>query len=361
MTRALIIDAGGKLWGSERALLDLIDVLSAIEIAVCCPPRMPLTSELERKRIRTLPYYIYELHEKSKIRRLQAAGGVIRACVEFRPDVIYLNQCGSYKVALPAATILNLPIVAHIRIFEDAAYLAMQNPNPCRLRGIIAISSAVEKEIRRFHELDSIQCHMVYDGYARAVFADNNNIRTPACNRIACVGRIAPIKGQDILINALSVLTDLGKAGECMFVGDGHQRFVHHLRHMAVHPNSSFLIKWLGFVSDVRSLLKTCSILVCPSHKEPLGRVILEAWDAGVVPVVFSGSAGAAEIVSAAQGGILYHEQTPPSLAGALCRGLELDLASREQLVKNGRSWVGRNCDLNAYGKTISAILRNAA
>jgi hypothetical protein len=43
----------------------------------------------------------------------------------------------------------------------------------------------------------------------------------------------------------------------------------------------------------------TCSMPVCPSHMELLGRVIFEAWDVGAVPVAFSGSGGAAEIVAA--------------------------------------------------------------
>jgi glycosyltransferase involved in cell wall biosynthesis len=129
---------------------------------------------------------------------------------------------------------------------------------------------------------------------------------------------------------------------------------------MAERGNSSFAIQWLGFVADVVSLLLTCSVLVCPSHSEPLGRVILEAWDAGVVPVVFSGSGGAAEIVAAAEGGILYNEQNPSSLARALREALELDPKRREQFINNGRNWMFRNCNLETYGKTISTILSNA-
>jgi glycosyltransferase involved in cell wall biosynthesis len=320
---------------------------------------MPLKGELEKRKIRTLAYYVYGLHKKSRLYRLQAAVGVLRACVEFRPEVIYLNQCGSYKVTLPAATIFNLPIVAHIRIFEDAAYLAMQNPSPHRLRGIIAISSAVEKEIRRFRQLDPIQLHRVYDGYASAVRVPSNGREGTGRNRIACVGRLVPVKGQDVLINALCLLKNFEIKGECIFVGDGDEGFVHDLRRMAASGDSPFVTQWVGFVSDVLSLLATCSVLVCPSHHEPLGRVILEAWDAGVVPVVFAGSGGAAEIVAAADGGILYDEQKPSSLARALRQALELDPESRERFVNNGRSWTRRNCDPGAYGRLVSGILSN--
>lgn len=362
MTRALVIEASGNLWGSERALLDLLGAVPMLQVAVCCPPQVPLDSELEKLHIRTLPYYVYGLHEKSKLHRLQAAAGVVRACLEFRPDVIYLNQCGCYKVALPAATLLDLPIVAHVRIFEDAAYLARQSPGPRRLRGIIAISSAVEREIRRFQQLDSIQLHRIYDAYAPAALAlQNSPPPERIVNRFACVGRLVPVKGQDVLVGALCMLEDFEGGLECLFIGDGEGSFVQELKQIASRGNAASSIRWLGFVGDVLSLLQTCSVLVCPSHREPLGRVIFEGWDAGALPIVFAGSGGAAEIVVAADGGILYDEQTPQSLAIALRKALELDGDARNKLVQNGLLWMSTNCNSEAYGETISTILRNAA
>ena len=359
MTRALVIEPSGNLWGSERALLDLLRTVAMLEVAVCCPPQTPLNSELEKLHILTLPYFVYGLHKKSKRHRIQAAAGVFKACLEFWPDVIYLNQCGCYKVALPSATLLGLPIVAHVRIFEDAAYLARQSPGPRRLRGIVAISSAVETEIRRFRQLDSIQLHRIYDAYVPAVPGLQNSPER-IVNRVACVGRMVPVKGQDVLVGALRILKDFEGGLECLFVGDGEGRFVRELRQTALWGNVAS-IRWLGFVDDVFSVLRTCSVLVCPSHLEPLGRVIFESWDAGALPIVFAGSGGAAEIVAAADGGMLYDEQTPQSLAMALRRALELDGESRSRLVHNGRLWMSRNCNSEAYGETISTILKNAA
>lgn len=235
MTRVLVIEGAGNLWGSERALLDLVNGLSTLEVAVCCPPHMPLNRELERLRIRTLPYFVYGLHQKWKWRRLEAAGGVLRACLEFRPDVLYLNQCGCYKVVLPAATVLELPIVTHVRIFEDASYLAKQRPSPRRLRGMIAISSAIETEIRRSQQLDSIHLHRIYDAYVPSVLVSQDSGRLP--NRVVCVGRLVPIKGQDVLVNALCMLRDLNGGMECLFVGDGEQSYVQKLRDMAARGN----------------------------------------------------------------------------------------------------------------------------
>jgi glycosyltransferase involved in cell wall biosynthesis len=361
MTRALVIEGSGNLWGSERALLDLLSCMPALEIAVCCPPDRPLSGELANQRILTLPYHVYNLHKKTRWHRLGAAIGVLRACLEFRPHVIYLNQSGSYKVVLPAATLLNLPMVAHIRLFEDACYLARQIPSPRRLRGIIAISSAVEAEICRFQELEAIPRHRIYDAYVPSLrpLAPYSTPRT--ANRVACVGRLEPGKGQDLLVRAIALLSTVGASVECLMVGDGEGCFAEELKRMASTGSAASSIQWLGFVSDVHSRLRTCSVLACPSHREALGRIIFDAWDAGAIPVVFAGSGGAAEIITAAEGGILYNEQTPQSLAMALRKALEFEGERRDELVRNGRMWMSTNCNPEAYGKTISTILSNAA
>jgi glycosyltransferase involved in cell wall biosynthesis len=358
MTRALVIEASGNLWGSERSLLDLLRGTPNLEVAVCCPPETKLKGELEKLRIRTLPYYVYGLHEKSKWQRLRAAMGVLRACLEFKPDVIHLNQSGSYKVTLPAATLLNLPIVAHIRIFEDAAYLANQHPNPRRLRGLIAISFAVEAEIRRFKKLAAVPLHRIYDAYVS--WPQSLSSAEKSLNRIACVGRLVRIKGQDVLINALGFLKSREGGVECLIFGEGDESFTQELKRMASNGCIASSIQWLGFVRNIMPQLRTCSVLVCPSHREPLGRIILEAWDAGAVPVVFAGSGGAAEIVVAAQGGILYDEQKPESLARALQDALRLDHEQRTRLVNNGRSWMAKNCNPEIYGEAVSGILSGA-
>jgi glycosyltransferase involved in cell wall biosynthesis len=360
VTRALIIEGSGNLWGSERALLDLLKAMPTLTLAVCSPPDRPLSRELDKLAIRALPYYVFELHTKSRWRRALASIGVLRACLEFRPHVIYLNQSGAYKTALPAATLLNIPIVSHIRIFEDAAYLARQRPSSSRLTGVIAISSAIEEEVRRFPELDAIPLHRIYDAYTPAVRSLETRSGERVVNRIACVGRLVPVKGQDVLLGAIAELKSGDGAFECLIVGSGDGPFARELKQIALGRHLENAVQWAGFVSDVTLLLRTCSVLACPSHREPLGRVIFEAWDAGAVPVVFSGSGGAAEIVSAADAGVLYHTQDAESLATALRQVMELDPKETSRLIANGRSWMAINCDPHASGEAVSAVLRGA-
>ena len=352
MTRVLVVEAAGNLWGSERALLDLLDGLRGMEIAVCCPPNTLLEPELVRRDIRTFPSYIYDLHNKPRWRRLMAAAGVWRACSAWKPDLIYLNQSGAYRTVLPAAWLFDLPVVAHVRIFEDIAYLARQSPRASRLRGLIAISHTVEDAIRAEPLLQDIACHTLYDAYACSAPSQEVPARGA---ELACVGRIFPVKGQDILVAALSLLAARGINPSCLMVGDGDQAYVNQLKASA--PAS---VTWLGRVDKIVPLLRHCVFSICPSRMEPLGRVIFEAWDAGALPVACAQSGGAAEVIRASGGGLLYDENTAQSLADALAQALALPETLRNQMVDNGRQWLVRCCDPIQYGMAVADIFRSA-
>lgn len=348
MNRVLVVDPAGGLWGSERALLDLIQACPQIHWAVCCPPRTPLAAELQRRGVALYPWFVERLHQRSRLARARAALGVLQACLAFAPQALHLNQSGAWRVVQPAAALLDLPVCCHVRLFEDAAYLAGCRPSPRRLRAIIAISAAIERELRQQPSLDPIPVHCLLDGY-RCV---QPSAPSPEPRHgIACVGRIAPIKGQELLLQAMALPGPHQRDG-CLIVGGGDREQVAPLQ--AASPAG---VRWIGPIDDVPQLLRTAAVLAMPSWREPLGRVILEAWDGGALPVVFAGSGGGAELVTAAAGGLLYPEQTPLALARALAIALELPAAERCRRIENGRRWLRSHCDPQRYGERISAVL----
>jgi glycosyltransferase involved in cell wall biosynthesis len=357
MPRILFIEPAGNLWGSERALLDVLEAMPGMELAVCTPTRATLNAELAMRKISTFPCLEANLDKKSRWRRILAALAVLRVCINVAPNLIVLNQSGIYSVVLPAASLLKIPILSYVRIFEDVAYLARKRPNARRLRGLIAISEAVREEIRHRDELSRISHYQLYDAYSPSVRNVPASHQSKIVGGIACVGRIVPGKGHDVLIRALGTLRSRGNGIRCFMVGDGEQRFIHELKEITYGEGSTSLIEWTGYVRNVVEFLQKFNVLACPSYREPLGRVIFEAWHAGAVPVVFSGSGGAAEIVEASQGGIMYNEQTPASLARALAEALDLDESTRARLVRNGRSWMSTNCSLETYTKHLANII----
>jgi glycosyltransferase involved in cell wall biosynthesis len=348
--RILVIEPAGGLWGSERALLDLIDSAPQLEFAVCCPAGTPLVEELDRRGVKVLPFLIERLHQKPRWFRAVAALGILLACIISRPRTIHLNQSGVYRLCLPAARLLGLQMVCHVRIFEDAAYLAACRPRPAELKAIIAISCAIEDELCRFEALSAIPVARIYDAYVRDVGeATSLGARDP---KIACVGRIVPIKGQDVLVQAMQQKDLLPTDVECLIAGDGLPRYVSELQ--AIGGDRA---RWLGFQSRPSALLAQCKILACPSHREPLGRVIFEAWSAGAIPVVYAGSGGAAEVVSASRGGIVYTEQTPRGLAEGLSTALSLPPQEAARMIANGRAWLDQHCAPRPYGEAVAKVL----
>jgi glycosyltransferase involved in cell wall biosynthesis len=356
MTRVLIIEPAGNLFGSERALLDFVSIMPDIEVAVCCPPQTPIIAELENISVSVFPYFVYGLHEKTRLQRVWAALGILRACYQFRPEVLYLNQGGCYRVALIAAVIFNLPIVSHVRIFDDVAYFAKIRPDPLRLRGLVTISLAVASEFHRHPELAAIRKHVLYDPYKPAIAANESKSTQSVTHRIACVGRIEPRKGQDLLIRAILLLGELGYNIECLMIGDGSKTYVQQLKSLAKHAS----IKWCGIQKEIVPLLRTCAVMACPFTREGLGRVVFEAWDAGTIPIAWRSAGGIAEIITAADGGILYEEPTPESLATMLLRAMKLPQLESSRLINNGRSWIFEHCDPHRYAQSISKILRDA-
>ncbi|HEY1769794.1 MAG TPA: glycosyltransferase [Chthoniobacterales bacterium] len=297
------------------------------------------------------------MHEKSKAARFLALLGLGWACIIFRPNLLYLNQAGCYRIARAAARCMRIPVVAHVRIFEDAAYLARQKPKPAELRAIVAISDAVRSEISKFDALRHIPVKIIYDGYTPAVnrLAANAGKDARNSNSIACVGRIVPIKGQDVLVDAIGLLHPDYPQIRCAMIGRGGA-FWEELKNRSVAAGLNNVICWTGFQGDPTTALRAVSILVLPSHREPLGRVIFEAWDAGCLPIAFRGSGGAAEVLQASGGGLLYDEQTPAALAAAMEEALSFEADERMSRVQKGRSWMTKHCSPERYAASMREV-----
>lgn len=153
--------------------------------------------------------------------------------------------------------------------------------------------------------------------------------------RLLFVGRLIPQKGLAELLDAfaqaaLPAGTRLGIAGQ----GPMADALVSRARALGVAER----VDLLGYVADVRPLLRDADALVLPSHSEGLPRVLLEACAAGVVAVA-SDIPGVREVLRDGDTGLL----APARDAGALARVLErvaADAALRARLVAAARDTV---------------------
>lgn len=126
------------------------------------------------------------------------------------------------------------------------------------------------------------------------------------------VGRLAYSKGWDVLLRAFAeaALPDARLA----LVGEGRER-------ARLQKLAGERARLLGFRANAKDYYQAFDLFVCPSRREPMGRVILEALDAGV-PVVAADAPGPKEILAEYPGELVPIGDVA-ALAAALRRAWE--------------------------------------
>jgi glycosyltransferase involved in cell wall biosynthesis len=111
------------------------------------------------------------------------------------------------------------------------------------------------------------------------------NFNLPAeAKVVSLIGRLHPVKGHKVLIQALAILRSQGIDVIALFAGAGDYQEQNALIELASELGVLDLVQLLGF-SDPRQVLWASEILTLPSHLEGFGWVIPEAMLCGVVPV----------------------------------------------------------------------------
>jgi len=110
--------------------------------------------------------------------------------------------------------------------------------------------------------------------------------------RLLFAGRLEPAKGVDLLLEALSGLSDSNF--ELLIAGDGGQRET--LKQLAINYKLSHKVTFLGVRHDLPDWMRSADCFVAPSRWEGLPMVILEAMALGL-PVIASDVGGISEVI----------------------------------------------------------------
>jgi glycosyltransferase involved in cell wall biosynthesis len=167
------------------------------------------------------------------------------------------------------------------------------------------------------------------------------------------VGRLAPVKGQALLIEAIAELQRRGVAAEAKIVGAGPEReaLARKIEELGVDG-----VELTGAVGQdrVRELYGWADVFCLPSFREGLPFVAIEAL-AMELPVVVTRIMGVPELVEDGVNGLLVAPGRVDELADALER-LARDEELRRSLGTAGRAKVQRDYELSR----LAAELRSA-
>ncbi len=131
--------------------------------------------------------------------------------------------------------------------------------------------------------------------------------------RLVCIGRLERQKGHDILLEALSRITQI--PWELTLVGDGSLR--EDLLDRAVLWHIHDRVRFAGTVMDVAPFLADSDAVVMPSRWEGIGLVIMEGMAAGR-PVIASRVGGIPELIEQGKTGLLVPPEDSIALAQAI-------------------------------------------
>lgn len=168
--------------------------------------------------------------------------------------------------------------------------------------------------------------------------------------RLISIGRLERQKGHDILLEALSRMTQI--PWELTLVGDGSLR--DDLYDRAVLLRIHDRVRFVGTVLDVAPLLAICDAVVMPSRWEGIGLVIMEGMAAGR-PVIASRVGGIPELLEHGKTGLLVPSEDSGALAQALTWVWQHPDGARA-IGAGARDYARTTCDVRDMVKKYEAL-----
>jgi glycosyltransferase involved in cell wall biosynthesis len=193
-------------------------------------------------------------------------------------------------------------------------------------------------------------------GVDTSVYAPRPFRECPSRFELLSVGRLAPAKGQHVLIDALALLAGQDRRLRLRLAGDGTER-ISLQRHIAALGLQGIVILegWLA-ADRVRELYQGADLFVLPSFAEGVPVVLMEAM-AMEIPCVATRVAGIPELIRDGIEGLLVDASDARQLAGAIA-GLMDDPALRLRMGRAARLRVMACYDLRSNTTRLAEIFR---
>jgi glycosyltransferase involved in cell wall biosynthesis len=326
------IHQGYELYGSDRCFVESVAALReaypAAEIEVVLPREGPIVAALESHSDRIVFEQLFILRRKA-LARLALTGwltlplALARAARRFaRADLVYINT----------SVVLDYQIAA--RAFPGKTLLHIHEIPTGLVRRVLratALWSGARLifNSRATRESFGLPGDVIYNGIDGPPEALPANYDAARPLRMALIGRINRIKGQDVLLAALTRLPEGARQKiSVRMVGGAFENpaLEARLREEVQAAGLAECVSVEPFVSDTAPVYAWADIVVAPSKlPESLGRTAIEAMSFGRPPLV-SAIGGLTEVVADGETG--WH--VPPGDAKALAAKLEAIIARPE-------------------------------
>jgi glycosyltransferase involved in cell wall biosynthesis len=338
--RILFLDHAGVLSGAELSLLDIARHYAGSSKVLLFADG-PFRERLERNgiivEVLPVPHAVGRISRRGNgMRDLRAVPGVLKfarrvAQVSHGYDVLYANSQKALVIGALAGRLVSKPVIWHLRdmltadhFSQKRRWLAVTLANRLTTR-VIANSRATAVAFVDSGGRAKL-VHVVYNGIdpkpfeavaPKEVDVLRDKLNLAEVPVVGAFGRLAPWKGQHVLLEALARLPGVHAllVGEPLFGEDTYAKALHEQAEVLEIADRAH---FLGFRQDIPRLMKVSDVVTHTSiAPEPFGRVIVEGMLARR-PVVATRAGGSMEIVEDGVSGVLVPPGDAKALAGVL-------------------------------------------
>ncbi len=325
---------GGAEVFLERFAAELVN--RGHDVSVACLSPAPASSESGPLRVHELPlrnmYWPFDGRPQPALRKLiwharnsygaGSAADIDSLIGHEQPDLIHTHNLAGLTTAVwEASYARGVPIVHTIHDYAllCTSHTMFRREHNCAsqclgcralsypkrehsqtVNTVIGVSRFVLDRHLRHGYFSQARTLVIPNGAPCDTAASTATARIPGNRlRVGYLGRIAPSKGVEMMLNSLAPLAT--HQCEVFVAGSGDASYVDNLRRRFAGPTVQFLGK-----VRAEAFLPSIDVLVVPSlWHEPFGLVLCEAIRAGV-PVVASAVGGIPEVIQHGQCGLLF-------------------------------------------------------
>jgi glycosyltransferase involved in cell wall biosynthesis len=344
----------------------------------------------------TADYVAYGTSRPSQQALLQvfnpfAYASIQRALSEFQPEAVQLNMFLPYMSPAILPPLRDIPTVMAIhdykpicprstKLLPDGSPCSEPAGEACRRHRCVGAVRQL-REAPRYqsfrHGLRSVNRVATLSRWMRGELALNGIeadlieppvpgpatgfVRRPGPKPLFIyAGRLAPVKGLDVLLAAFAELRQRVPEALLGIVGDGPLRgaVVRRARKLGLDASVSFSF---GMRPDWHGVLEQAWAVVVPSvYREPLGIVAIEAI-LHDVPVIASAAGGLAETVKAGETGIPVPSRDPSALADAMETISTRRAFPSQSIDSSARAAIGRRYDPADHVRRMRSIFEEVS
>ena len=243
-------------------------------------------------------------------------GRLARSIRRARPDVVHTHLVHADFHGLTAARLARVPLLVSTKHgfnpFRSRRAFAAADRTVARLADVhVAISAGLARYLAENEGFDASAFEVVHYGIEPGPEPPS----PPGEPRLAIVGRLIPIKGHEVLLEALRLARDDVPELTLEIAGDGP--LDSKLRATVTRLGLAERVTFLGRVAPPAPVYERAEIVIASSFGEGFGMVALEAMERGRA-VIASDVGGLPEIVAAGETGLVVPSGDPASLARAI-------------------------------------------